>query len=297
LLNGPLLALSLLLLTGTLTTPCAASIVVENFDQNITNWYGLISTLTFDPAQDNTANGGGSCHAATDFSAAQLLLFAGTWQSNRVLSLSQYNSVEFDVKWDQTSTMSLADFNHPPAGADSAISVFSVRSDTLDHSLAFGSFAIPDAATNVWVHISIPIDPALPGIDPCRGFWFQKWIPSGAGTAGFWLDNIELTSFCCAPPPPLMFLQPAVRGLNLFTGDLVQGRQSIRTLLSSGDYSWVGSGPVSYSFTVSSFDAVGTNLQMHLFLVPYPDNTSSPDECNQDVLAARLLPQADGSAL
>jgi hypothetical protein len=167
----------------------------------------------------------------------------------------------------------------------------------LDHSLAFGSFAIPDAATNGWVHISIPINPALPGLDPCRGLWFQKWIPSGAGTAGFWLDNIRLTSLCCAPPPPSMSLQPAVRGLNLFTGNLVQGRQSIRTLLGSGDYSWVGRGPLSYSFTVSSFNAVGTNLQVHLFLVPSPDNTSAPDESNQDVLAARLLPQADGSAL
>jgi hypothetical protein len=119
--NGLFLSLSLLLLTGAVTTSGAASIAAESFDQNITNWYGLISTLTFDPAQDNTGNGGGSCHAATDFSAVQLLMFAGTWQSNRVLSLSQYHSVEFDIKWDQTSTMSLADFNHPPAGGDSKV--------------------------------------------------------------------------------------------------------------------------------------------------------------------------------
>jgi hypothetical protein len=54
---------------------------------------------------------------------------------------------------------------------------------------------------------------------------------------------------------------------------------------------------VSYSFTVSSFNAAGTNVQMHLFLVPNSDDTTSPDESDPDVLAGLLLPQADGSAV
>lgn len=294
----------LLLLTGTAATTRAENFVVDTFDHDIAKWAGLAGTLTFDPARDNTGNGGGSCRVTADFVASQNMIFVGTYgpggfsESNMLLYLSTYGYLDFDVKWDTNSSMSLADFNRPPSGGYSPISIQSVKPNWSGWSDAFGSFTIPDAATSGWVRISIPINPTTPGLDPSQGLWFQKWIQSGSGTANFWLDNVQLICVNCGIPPPFLQTQKAVPGLNLFAGSpYPSARQSIRTVSGWGPFSWVGNGQVSYSFTVNSFNAVTTNFQMHLFLVPNADDSTAPDWYNPDVLAALLLPQADGSVV
>jgi hypothetical protein len=297
----------ILVLIGTLTATHAMNFVMDTFDHDIAKWFGLTSTLTFDPTQDNTGNGGGSCHAGTDFSTGQSLMFVGAygpltggWESNMTLNLSAYKSVEFNVKWDNTSTMSLADFNQPPSGGNSTIDITSVKPD-FSRSGSIGSFSIPAAATNGWAHVSVPINQAIYDMDPSTGLWFQKWISAGGGTANFWLDNVRLAAWPCSTPPPRLWLYKADAGLNLFAGSgNPYDRENIRTTAGFCGQSWVGLGNVGYSFSVSRYCAstgTGFPFQIHMFLVPNAGNTSAPDLNDPDVLAALLLPQPDGSAV
>lgn len=278
---------------------------MDTFDVNLARWFGAVATLTYDPAQDNTGNGGGACRVSGDFTTNQSLIFVGAygpggiWESNTLLNLSTFLTLEFDVRWDNRSSMSLADFNHPPAGGYAPMSVTSLKPLWLGRSPVLGTFAIPDAATSGWVRVTLPINPATADIDPSMGLWFEKWLQSGNGTASFWLDNVRLTRLCgdCIPYPRLA-LQRAVPGLNLFAGGTAPyGRENIRTAAGLGSFSWLGVGQMSYAFTVRQFDSASTNLQLHLLLVPNAGASTAPDWAEPDVVKALLLPRADGSAL
>ena len=279
--NGCLLGSILLGLTGMMAITRATNFVVDTFDHDIAKWLGLTSTLTFDPTQDNTGNGGGSCHAGTDFSTGQSLMFVGAygpliggWESNMTLNLSAYKSVELDVKWDNTSTMSLVDFNQPPAGGNSTIDIMSIKPN-FSRSGSIGSFSIPAAATNGWAHVSVPINQGIYDMDPSTGLWFQKWISAGGGTANFWLDNVRLTGWPCSIPPPILWLNKADAGLNLFAGSSnPYDRENVRTRAGFDGHSWVGLGPVSYSFNVSRCCAstgTGFPFKSTCFSSPMPE--------------------------
>ena len=291
-----------LLLTGAILAH-GSSLVLQTFDGNIDNWFGLTpTTLAYDGTEDNTHNGGGSCQVAT--SGNQVLFIgtygpssSGTWGTNRI-NISAYRQVEFDVKWDNHSSISLADFNQPPAG-ERVINIYSCTPSSSFSGLA-GSFSIPPAATNGWVHVVVPISWTATDLDPSLGLWFEKWIGENV-MANFWLDNVQLTPWPCSLPPPVLSLSPAGEGLNLFAGgDNPYDRENIRTLVAFGGKSWVGLGKAGYSFTVSRCaTSTSTDLphQIHLFLVPNAGNSTAPDWTEPDVLAALLLPQPDGSAV
>ncbi len=297
------LALLLLLLLTCAPPVHGSSFVLQTFDSNIDNWYGYVSTLTYDGTQDNTGNGGGSCYAAN---SNQFVLFVGTygsssggtWGTHVLLNLSDYKQAEFDVKWDNQSSITLADFNQPPAG-EAVINIYSYKTNNTPSGLV-GSFSIPAAATNGWVHVIVPISQTATDMDPSQGLWFQKWIGLG-GTANFWLDNVRLATWPCSLPPPVLSLTKAEAGLNLFAGSgNPYDRENIRTLAAFGGQSWVGLGKVGYSFTVTRCEtstSTGLPYQIHLFLVPNAGNSTAPDWNDPDVLEALLLPQPDGSAV
>ena len=92
--------------------------LLQTFDSNICGWLGLSgATLTFDPSQDNTGNGGGSCRVSTDFSKSGLFMVSALnidccfCDSDAILQTSNYVSLDFDVKWDNSSTVPLSYFN------------------------------------------------------------------------------------------------------------------------------------------------------------------------------------------
>ncbi|MFZ0826641.1 MAG: hypothetical protein WAO02_04385 [Verrucomicrobiia bacterium] len=250
--------------------------------------------LSFDPTQDDTGNGGGSCRVEADFSTGQNLLFIGLYGpfgSNILQDLSIFSSVEFDLKWDSSSTLSLADFNTPPSPGTSGITLASVPPDCWCASPVLGDVTIPAAAISNWVHVSIPINPILPGLGSSQGLWFSKFVSAGSGTAKFWLDNVQFQGLCCPPSPPFLLIQMATRGLNLLATTLdPSDRESIRTAPDSGLYSWLGNGdaPVSYAFTITHLSAATTNFQVHLFLIPNAGEESAPDYIEPAVIDADL---------
>jgi hypothetical protein len=157
-------------------------------------------TLAYDPAQDATGDGGGSCHISTDYGQNGVFqIFANNVSCCGCalvvsLQLSNYDSVEFDVKWDNSSTVPLSYFNTNFAGGTEGIGIGIGPPDFFTFSsICYSNVIIPDAATNGWVHISAPINHAETNAS-FAGLIFQKFFPAygPSATAAFWMDNLEL---------------------------------------------------------------------------------------------------------
>lgn len=174
--------------------------LMQTFDGNICGWNSLPGvTLTYDPTQDNTGNGGGSCHVSTDYSQGGLFEFTAANLAccycfgAIILEASNYVSLDFDVKWDNSSTVSLSAFNANYGGGTQGILIGlnpQNQNGTIT-SLCYSNVFIPDAATNGWVHVSAAINRAVP-TQSFNALIFQKVYPASGGTAAFWLDNVQL---------------------------------------------------------------------------------------------------------
>jgi hypothetical protein len=290
---GPL-AVSLLLVGSTSMVPAVPDRVLNTFDSGISGWgtaWGN-ATAAFDPNEDNTGNGGGSVYISADFAADQntLTVFGneppnGAWYfPGPSFNLSDYLSVEFDIKWDTTKTLSIADFNSPPAGGEGGIVIWATDFPGFTIRPTLGNVTVPAGAATGWAHVSLPINPATSGIDPSVGIVFKKWITeaqkNAGGTYGFWVDNVILKGSDAPPPPPTLALNDTTPGLAFVSASGGQwDRQNIRTI---GDgYSWVGaSAPVSYSVNIAHHsDNEHPGYEFHFFFVPgTPDlGRSDPD--------------------
>jgi Bacterial Ig domain len=106
-------------------------------------------------------------------------------------------SVDFDVMWDtNNSTMSIDYFNNPPSG--SSLFLRAVKTNGVAGTKEFftltGNFTIPDAASNGWAHVSVPITSSSNAL--CKGIYFVKTgitgVSTNGGIAQFWIDNVTL---------------------------------------------------------------------------------------------------------
>lgn len=176
----------------------------QTFDYNICGWLGLSgATLSFDPSQDNTGNGGGSCHVSTDFSQSGIFTVSALnvdccfCESDAILQTSNYVSLDFDVKWDNSSTVPLAYFNTNGASPGMLIAAETGSGETIicNHPIIF-----PNATTNGWVHISEAIS-SSPAEVSFTGIIFQTtYTAYGTGAvAAFWLDNVKLVGHNSRP--------------------------------------------------------------------------------------------------
>jgi len=207
------LASALVLFTLGLATAARGQIVgwvLQTFDYNICGWQSSPAvTLSFDPTQNYPGNGGGSCRVSTDFSAGPAFMTYGDYENCCVcevhitLDLSNYYSVDFDLKWDNTSTISVSNFNADPDGGAPGLQLGTSGTDFYSPTMVgYTNIIIPDAATNGWVHISAPIDHTLPGPMAGSGIVLEKLLLTNlTGTAAFWLNNVELISSIPATEP------------------------------------------------------------------------------------------------
>jgi hypothetical protein len=243
-------------------------------------WWG-VGQFAWDSTQNHTGNSGGSLHlygnytsnspdANLDMMSIMELLNCGVSDPPAV-DLTRYRTVSFWIKWDSTSSIALADFNRPGGG----LSFYFLDEPWWPESripARNSPFAIPGTASNNWVYMNCPID-ELTALSDCKGISFFNYTPGAGGSFSFWIDDIVLHPLPCGDcaPPPFMFMQRANKGLNLLPASTGQyNRQNIRTAPNAGNFSWMGHGndPVSYSFTVTNFNAVTTNFQVHMFLIP-----------------------------
>jgi hypothetical protein len=289
-------------------------------------WYGS-SQITWDNSADNTGNGGGSLYVSTTFGSSsdtpmsEYICFPpydNLWYNGNPpgVPLSQYLYVQFDILWDtNASTLGIDQFNtldtwpanqlqswapaNYLAGSIDGLSVcVAGLGSTSPEPVQLGDINIPEAASNGWVTITIPINQSMAGIDGAAGLFFHKWINqqwgiSGSWMANFWIDNVQFVESVIPPAPPTMaFPTKPTPGLNVFAsteGNTYYDRQEVM-LVSSNGLSWVGNAtaanPVTYSLTINGFPqsaATENACEAYMFLVPnpaYPDNAPDWNETN-----------------
>lgn len=207
--------------------------VMQTFDHNMCGWAGVNANLVFDPTQDNTGNHGGSCHVGISWSQPQTFIISGSYQSccdclsEIELWLTNFASVDFDLKWDPASTVWPAQFNFSLPVVSSGLAI--VAGGGISYSNVF----IPGTATNGWVHFSVPINPLSTGaLNRSLGLDLYGTVPAdGAGTAAFWLDNVELVR---RGPPHLVPGECSQNG-NSFTLSWTANPGDTCTVLKSAD--------------------------------------------------------------
>lgn len=270
---GALLALLIsIALTGRAQTP---DWLLQNFDGNICGWNSFNPTpvtLVFDPTQDNTGDGGGSCHVKIDWTQSGFYSISGSYEdccacaSELLLMLSNYASLDFDLKWDTSATVTPAQFNSNSGSGSAGLSIttgYLFVTPTVCYSNVF----IPDSATNGWVHICAPINPTSTyATNHSTGIDFVGVIPAGGqGTAAFWLDNVKLTG----RKPPLMTPAMCRRSGSNFTMQWTANPGDVCTVLKSTDlihWSALTNGYPAGGLTgnTAAFtDTAATNLQSY----------------------------------
>jgi hypothetical protein len=249
------------------------------------------------------------------------------WYVGTAINFSQYKAIEFDIKWDNTSDITPGEFNDvstipTTATNSSGQTILSAPLNAgqitgLEIDLCGGSVGgqmgptiittnIPTAAAGGWVHMVIPINSALAGLDGCSGLVFHKWVNQGGGQivndfqGRFWVDNIILQGTAGPPPPPTVSAPvKATPGLAVFASTTgLYDRQSAVLRQTSG-LSWVGhataANPVTYSFTVAGYPN-SVNCEAWLFLVPNPSYEDSAPDWNETNCAIFYLQGSPTSA-
>jgi hypothetical protein len=194
--------LGVMLLAGAVQPVCAQTLnwVIQTFtDSDICDWSSSPPvTLAFDSIQDDTGDGGGSCHVSFDFAGNGVFdIYASFECCNcdlvETVVLTNYASVDFDVKWDNTVTPD--QFNSSTNLGSSGL-VIEANSNIYSGSICYSNVYIPNSATSGWAHVSVPINPASPSAaNPSVGISLvELFAASGSGKAAFWLDNVELVS-------------------------------------------------------------------------------------------------------
>jgi hypothetical protein len=240
-------------------------------------------TLTYDPSQDDTGNGGGSCHVSFDLSQDGLFIVDATYESccfcdsEVLLTLTNFASLDFDVKWDNTSTITPEQFNSNPGLGSPGIAIGAMSGSNLVYygypTICYSNLYIPSSATSGWVHVSMPINPASAySTNTSLGIYlFESFPASGSGTAAFWLDNVQLVGL---KPPQLISAMSHLNGNN-FTLEWTANPGSTCTVLKSADLVHWSTLVTGYptggttNGTASYTDSVATNSQsFYLIRIP-----------------------------
>ncbi|HZV34067.1 MAG TPA: hypothetical protein VFB72_05775 [Verrucomicrobiae bacterium] len=139
----------------------------------------------------------------------------------------------------------------------------------------FGRPTIPGAASNGWVHLSVPIDKTQNNLNNVPGIAFD--INSYGGYPLFtmtnWIDNVAANAPPAPPPPPptLATPTPATNGLHCIAtiaGTSGQYNRYHLCTLNDLGYTFVGQNSVTYTWNVDKFPAnSGSSWQQHVFIV------------------------------
>ena len=259
-------------------------------------WGGQGANSVWDATQDHTGNGGGSLHVFDVWQDGDQLVNLGWWGgspwfANKPIDLTTYQTVSFWMKWDSAdSTADLSVFQ----ATGETLQLWAVPADNSSW-INLGPVTIPDAASNGWVKISVPINLALPGLSTAQGLGLKKFTGTGlTNTFAFWADDFALEKQAEMLVPIMQIARP-VAGLNLFAVNGPYNRESIRTIAGQ---SWIGHGanPVTYAFTLKQGvdGSGGAQFQNHIFLVSNPGPETSPDWNETNVIFLDLESASNG---
>jgi hypothetical protein len=276
----------------------------------ITNWYGQPSYLQWDGTKDagGSIPGSGSLHVTANYAAADnfadgIAFEIGYQQFNGATNLIvgySYTNLEFDIFWDTNSTIPLDTWNStgdPQGVGIGLLTMPGVGQTALTNINTF----IPQAASNAWVHMSIPIHRLkLAGVDQVMGLWFKKYYNGVLGTISYWIDNVKFDGADVLPNPGITQSSTSpISGLT-FAGSTAgqYDRQNIITF-DVGN-SWLGNGatPVTFSANIVDYPGAGNaNFIFHLFLVPGTSTGNSPDWNEANVTYLDIENNGDGTGV
>ena len=236
------------------------------------------------------------------------------------VDISLYSAVQFQVLWDSAdSWMNIDQFNKPATIPGAAYGANSYQCLTFCNGSGnagggagevIGYFTIPDAASNGWATVTVPIPNDLADTAGADGIVMQKWIgnegstPATAPTADFWIANVTLIGTAAPPPPPTLTLQAKpTPGLNVFASTAgIYDRQEVALVASNG-VSWVGHdlvNPVTYSFTINGFPqnpATRYACEAYLIMSPNPAYYDTALDYNEANCVIVSLQQGAGTTL
>jgi hypothetical protein len=315
------LALAALLLGGTTCALASSDMNIHTFDSAAGNtgveWGS--SSLAWSGTEGNPAGAlaltvtfGGSDTPMSDY----VCLNGNPWWVGTAINFSEYKSIQFDIKWDNTSDVSVDQFNDPASWGQAMTNKdgSQVMQSWAGEGYMSGSFQglevtlcggpggqmapsigisnIPAAAANGWVHMTIPINQSAANLDGCSGVVFHKWINNSWGigsnaVARFWIDNVMVEGTVPPLTPTLALPAKPVQGLNVFAstgGNNYWDRQSAVVKNNTG-HGWLGvatpSNPVEYSFTIKDFpsDPATYGCEAWFFMIPNPPSwvAGAPD--------------------
>ena len=258
--------------------------VMQTFDDGICAWNSFPPvSLAFDPTQDDTGDGGGSCHVSFNLSPNTLFNITADFDSCCIcatelsMPLAEFASLDFDVKWDNSSTITPAQFNSNSGSGYPGIAIGILGATNLVFdvfpTVCYSNIFIPPAATGGWVHVSAPINPGSPYATnlPFGIYMADFFAAPGTGTAAFWVDNVKLIRL----PGPQVVPAMAKRKGDNFTFYWAGNWGSTCTVLKSTnlvgwttlvtDYPPGGMTPALSSYT----DTAATNRQSY-YLIKSP---------------------------
>src|SRR6266478_2794083 len=160
------------------------------------------------------------------------MISPGTWWGAVTFDGTAYASIEMDIKYDTTSTITPASAAHLSIGFDTGYNQVSVTNVSFNTNSAV-------IANGAWHHLSIPIPASTVGITSSDGVSYYQWNPDGtSGTMNFWMANVVLVARVVPTPPPTLSLPTKVTpGLNVFAsteGNSFYDRQEGMLRQSSG---------------------------------------------------------------
>ena len=227
------------------------------------------------------------------------------------IDLSAATNISFWIKWDTTySTLGINDFNTqdyatPTTWGDKGITVGIQPQSAGGQGTVVGTAYIPNAASNGWVLVNIPITPGgVANENQTVGLSLFKWSQTASPTTGvfaFWIDDIQAEYPGVLPPEILKNLVPAsAQGLNIYDDGISGDRQSIETVVTSGNglnYGWIGNGsPVTYAVNIAQgTPASYLGGQVHIMVMPGTGITElSPDWNETNALVLFIERQTNG---
>lgn len=322
--------------------------IINNFDTTPSSGNGIgrewgPGAATWDPTTDAGSGSGSELVTVTwdPSSDTPCVAFAcipagNPWYNPAPINFSSYQTLEFDIKYDNTSDISISQFNDVSTWPDSLTNDASANQSVFQ-SWANGGTALaaggqvtgleinlcggpagqmgpvifntnmPATASNGWVHVVIPINQAQSQIDGVDGIVIHKWCSdtwtlATPVSARFWIDNVVLKGTTAPPPPPKLSVPTkASQGLAIFAsseGNSYYDRQEAELMQSSG-LSWVGQATPANPVTYS-FTITGypnsVNCEAYLFMAPNPNANDNAPDWNETNCAIFYLQGNNASA-
>ena len=335
---------ALILASAGTTLATTPDLTIQDFSSNANgvgiNWGS--SAYSYDAANGDPA---GSLYVTSTFGSGSDTPFmpficingGNPWNNQGVVDFSLYSSIDFDIKWDPTSDITVAQFNDlstwgptmtnkngslimqgwagsgylsgSTPGLELDLCGPDMGSGTVQNSPEIGVTNIPAAAALTWAHMSYPINPAISGLANKSGITLHKWISQNWGIASnalfkVWIDNIVLKGNALPPPPPTVEpLGKTGKGLNVFASTAGQYDRQSAALVNNAGRTWVGSAtaanPVTYSFTINSFpqNPATYGCEAWLFLIPNPNYLDIAPDWNETNAVIAFIQQGATNAI